>query len=117
MLDRGIGALLPDLASRGMLDETLVVLATEFGRTPEITDNNGRNHHPRCFFGAARRWRGQGRTGLRRQGQPSGDSPAQDPVSVQDFNATIGFASGLPLEEVVHSPAGRPFTVPTRAVR
>jgi hypothetical protein len=110
LLDRGIGALLPDLASRGMLDETLVVVASEFGRTPEITDNNGRNHHPRCFTTLLA---GGGVKGGMVYGasDAQGDAPAQDPVSVQDFNATIAFAAGLPLNEVVHSPAGRPFTV------
>jgi len=110
ILDRAMAALLPDLASRGMLDETLVVLTTEFGRTPEITASQGRNHHPKCFSALMA---GGGIKGGQVYGasDDQGDSPIKDPVSVQDFNATIAFASGLPLDEVVHSPAGRPFTI------
>ncbi|MDG2122375.1 MAG: DUF1501 domain-containing protein, partial [Verrucomicrobiales bacterium] len=49
MLDRGLTALLGDLESRGQLDETMVVLATEFGRTPKINQNAGRDHFPKCL--------------------------------------------------------------------
>ncbi len=48
-LDQGLSSLLVDLERRGMLDDTLVVLATEFGRTPEINANEGRDHHPQAF--------------------------------------------------------------------
>ncbi len=110
ILDRGLGTLLPDLANRGLLEETLVVVATEFGRTPEITDNNGRNHYPKCFScllagGGVKGGQAHGKT------DDQGAMVADSPVSVQDFNATIGYAAGLPLNEVVLSPAGRPFTL------
>jgi hypothetical protein len=110
ILDRGLGALLPDLDSRGMLDETLVVVTSEFGRTPELSDNNGRNHHPKCFSAMLA---GGGVKGGQVYGasDANADAPAKDPVTVEDFNATIAFAAGLPLDEVVHSPAGRPFTI------
>jgi hypothetical protein len=110
LLDRGIGALLPDLASRGMLDETLVVLATEFGRTPDITDGNGRNHYPKCFSGLLA---GGGVHGGQAYGatNATGAEVAENVVTVPDFNATIAWAAGLPIDEVVHSPAGRPFTI------
>ena len=51
MLDQALSALLIDLAQRGMLDRTLVVVATEFGRTPTIIEahKNGRDHHPTAF--------------------------------------------------------------------
>ena len=47
--DRPASALLDDLAERGMLDETLVVILTEFGRTPKISGNAGRDHYPNCY--------------------------------------------------------------------
>src|SRR5262249_41553966 len=51
--DRGLAALLDDLAARGLLDETLVVWVGEFGRTPRISDGNaGREHWPRCYSAA-----------------------------------------------------------------
>ena len=46
-VDRALSALIGDLESRGLLDETLIVLATEFGRTPRINQNDGRDHYPR----------------------------------------------------------------------
>src|SRR5262249_26030163 len=46
--DRAVSALLTDLADRGRLDETLVVILTEFGRTPRINGNAGRDHYPGC---------------------------------------------------------------------
>jgi hypothetical protein len=48
-VDRPIGALLQDLKQRGLLDETIVVLGTEFGRTPGAEKSNGRDHHPYGF--------------------------------------------------------------------
>ena len=48
-VDRPVAGLLKDLKSRGLLDETLVVFATEFGRTPGSQSNNGRDHHPYGF--------------------------------------------------------------------
>ena len=53
---------LTDLQAKGLLDQTLVVLATEFGRTPQINDNDGRDRHNKastCMLaGAGIRWRG-----------------------------------------------------------
>ena len=50
-VDRALSALIGDLQQRGLLDETLIVLATEFGRTPRINQNEGRDHYPRAFSG------------------------------------------------------------------
>ena len=110
-VDRGLAALLADLDARGLLDETLVVLATEFGRTPDITaGNNGRNHYPKAFSGLLA---GGGIRGGVRWGKTDaeGRDVVENAVSVPDFNATIGHALGLPLEQVITAPSGRPFTV------
>ena len=48
-IDQPIAALLHDLKQRGLLDETIVVIATEFGRTPGAERSNGRDHHPYGF--------------------------------------------------------------------
>ncbi|MBA3708138.1 MAG: DUF1501 domain-containing protein [Planctomycetes bacterium] len=110
ILDRGLSALLAELHQRGLLEETLVVLTTEFGRSPEITDNLGRNHHPRAFCGLLA---GGGIRGGQAYGatDASGIAVADNPVTIPDFNATIAYAARLPLDTVVHSPAGRPFTL------
>lgn len=110
-LDRAVAALLADLDARGLLSETLVVLATEFGRSPDITrDNNGRNHYPKAFSALLA---GGGIAGGRRWGRTDaeGREVVADPVSVPDLNATIAHALGLPLSHALSSPSGRPFTV------
>jgi arylsulfatase A-like enzyme len=112
VLDRAMGALLADLSERGLLNETLVVLATEFGRTPEIvTDrNNGRNHYPKAFTCLLA---GGGIRGGQRWGKTdnAGREVIDDQVTVPDFNATIAHALGLSLKKKVYSPTKRPFTV------
>ncbi|MEY2983007.1 MAG: hypothetical protein RL562_3234 [Planctomycetota bacterium] len=110
-LDRTLSTLLLDLEARGMLEDTLVVLATEFGRTPEIVaGRNGRNHHPRAFScllagGGIRGGQRYGRTDER------GEEVIEGKVTVPDFNATIAHALGLDVERVHQSPTGRPFQV------
>ncbi len=110
VLDQALATLLSDLDSRGLLDTTLVVLATEFGRTPRINERAGRDHHPGAFSTLLA-------GGGVRGGEVYGKSDKKaidvekDPVSVEDFNATLGYALGLPHEKTVHSPSGRPFSV------
>ena len=110
VLDQALSALLDDLQKRGLFDDTLVVLATEFGRTPEINQNEGRDHHPQAFTCLLA---GGGIQGGRTWGSSDerGASVTANKVSVPDFNATIGYALGLPLDQVLFSPSKRPFTV------
>ncbi len=109
-LDRGLSNLLLDLERRGLLEETLVVLATEFGRTPTITETDGRNHHPTAFTCLLA---GGGVKGGQKYGKTdaNGAKVVENKVMVPDFNATIAYALGLPLDKTVFSPSGRPFTV------
>jgi uncharacterized protein (DUF1501 family) len=48
-LDKALSALIGDLLNRGMLNETLVLVMTDFGRTPKINSTGGRDHWPNCF--------------------------------------------------------------------
>ena len=110
VLDSALATLLDDLERRGMLDDTLVAVATEFGRTPEINPNEGRDHHPAAFTcllagGGIRGGQIYGKT------NESGTEIVENKVRVQDFNATIGYALGLPLDTVLYSPSKRPFTL------
>lgn len=109
-IDQGLSALLADLDARGLLRETLVVLCTEFGRTPDIGEDNGRDHYPRAFSSLLA---GGGVIGGQRFGKtdPEGRRVTDDPVTVTDFNATIAHACGIPLDHIVMSPSGRPFKV------
>lgn len=110
VMDRAVGNLLKDLGERGLLDETLVVLTTEFGRSPKINYNAGRDHHPAVFSSFIA---GGGIKGGQFYGKSdaAGHGVAEDGVTPADFNATIASALGLPLDKVVHSPTGRPFKV------
>lgn len=110
MLDTALASLLADLRTKGLLDQTLVVLATEFGRTPKINENAGRDHHPGVFSCALA---GGGIHGGRFYGSSdaAGHSPEDNPVSIADFNATIAYALGLSLDAEQISPSGRPFKV------
>jgi uncharacterized protein (DUF1501 family) len=110
ILDQAMGTLVADLERRGMLEETMVVLATEFGRTPQINGNDGRDHSPTAFSCALA---GGGIRGGQVYGETDtiGKKVADRKVEVPDFNATIGYALGMPLEKTVYSPSGRPFRV------
>ncbi len=109
--DQTLAALLEDLHQRGLLASTLVVLATEFGRTPQISAvTAGRGHHPSVFT-----WwlAGAGVKGGYVHGASDavGEQVAEKPVTMPDLNATIAEALGIELEHVEFSPSGRPFTV------
>ncbi len=110
MLDVALSTLLGDLDRRGLLNDTLVVLATEFGRTPEINTNEGRDHHPQAFScllagGGIKGGTVYGKTDER------GSKILENPTKIPDLNATVGYALGLPLDQVLYSPSMRPFTV------
>lgn len=110
LLDQAVGALLDDLAGRGLLDETLVVVATEFGRSPQVNYTGGRDHHPAVFSALLA---GAGIKGGQVYGKSDGDGHGvdEDGVDPADLNATIAEAMGLPRDEVVMSPTLRPFKV------
>jgi len=111
ILDRALAALLQDLESRGMLETTLVVLATEFGRTPKIDGHTkGRGHWPQAYTCLLA---GGGIRGGQIYGQTDeqGGKVTDNLVTVTDFNATLAYALGLPLDHELSSPASQPFRV------
>lgn len=107
---QALAALFETLEADGKLGETLVVMTTEFGRTPNINVNNGRDHHPLCFSGLLA---GAGIAGGQAYGKSDakGYAPVDEPVTPMDFNATIATAMGMDIEKVVFSPSGRPFLI------
>lgn len=109
-IDQGLAALLADLDARGLLQKTLVVLTSEFGRTPDIDQDQGRNHYPQAFSALLA---GGGIRGGLRYGStdPEGRQVITEPTSIQDLNATIAHACGIPTDYVITSPSGRPFKV------
>jgi hypothetical protein len=110
--DQAYAALITDLEKRGKLEETLVVVATEFGRSPEINTEHqgGRDHHPAAFSCLLA---GGGIKGGIKHGtsDASGEKVKDGIVTVQDFNATIAYALSLPYDMVVMSPSKRPFKI------
>ena len=110
ILDQAMSALLGDLASRGLLEETLVVLTTEFGRTPKINQNNGRDHYPKAFSAVLAGGGVKGGT-IYGKTDEHGTQPIENAIKVTDFNATVAYGLGLPLDVRQFSPSARPFTV------
>ena len=109
-LDTAMAALIDDLAARGLLGSTLVVLATEFGRTPKVNENAGRDHHP-AVFSCVLAGAGVKPGVVHGASDAAGRLPDRDAVSVADFNATIAAACGMPWEKEFVAPNGRPFKI------
>ncbi|WP_395141581.1 DUF1501 domain-containing protein [Armatimonas sp.] len=111
-LDRAYAALLTDLSERGLLENTLVVLLGEFGRTPKLNALGGRDHWPRAGFaclagGGVRGGQVIGKT------DASGESPIERPVRPEDLSASILTLLGIdPATEYRH-PDGRPLRLIT----
>lgn len=109
-VDQAIAGLITDLKLRGMLDETLVVWTTEFGRTPyhEKADHPGREHHHQVFSS----WLAGGgvKSGLvHGSSDEHGIAVAEDRVHVHDFHATILHQLGLDHEQLTFRHAGRDY--------
>jgi uncharacterized protein (DUF1501 family) len=107
-VDQGFSTLLIDLAERGLLEKTLVVMMGEFGRTPKINPMAGRDHHGRAnsvLLAGAGIPRGLvlGKTDAR------GDQPADRPVTPADLGATLYTALGIDPNRQFETPDGRPI--------
>jgi len=106
-VDRGAAALIEDLKQRGMLDETLIVFGTEFGRTP-MAQGNGRDHHIKGFS----MWMaGGGIKGGMTYGNTDefGYSAVEKPVPVHDIHATMLHLMGIDHKKLAFKFQGRDF--------
>jgi len=106
-LDTTLAALIKDLDDRGILDSTIVMCAGEFGRTPKINKNAGRDHWARsmaCVLagGGLKRGYVHGST------DASGMAPATEPVTPDDVSATIFTQLGIDPHQELQTPTGRP---------
>jgi hypothetical protein len=107
-IDRPIAGLLKDLKQRGMLEDTLIVWTTEFGRTPGIDGAKGRGHHSACFSS----WlAGGGVKGGISYGSTDelGAAVAEDRVHVHDFHATILHLLGIDHTKLTYRHGGRDY--------
>ena len=107
-VDKPIAGLLTDLKKRGMLDDTLVVFGTEFGRTPAAQGADGRDHHPHAFS----MWMAGGgiKSGITHGATDDfGYYVAEKKVTIPDFHATILHLLGLDHTKLTYRHAGRDF--------
>ncbi|MEW4486786.1 DUF1501 domain-containing protein [Thalassoglobus sp. JC818] len=106
-LDHALSALIQDLKDRRLLDETLIIVMGEFGRTPKLNVNGGRDHWPRVFSVALA---GGGVRGGQVIGasDASGESPKDRPVTPSDLAATIYTLLGIDPKLELQTPDGRP---------
>jgi Protein of unknown function (DUF1501) len=110
MLDPAWSTLMEDLKSRGLLDSTLVVWMGEFGRTPKINDNKGRDHFPNAWSAVLA---GGGIRGGQAYGRTSDDamSVADNPVTIPDLLATVCQSLGIDPMQQNDSNLGRPIRI------
>ena len=109
-VDMALAALIADLDEQAMLDRTMVVLSSEFGRTPRINGTQGRDHWPRAFTvvaagGGLKRGCFHGRT------DPNGSAPEESPVSPADLAATMFTQLGIDPSRRLLSPGDRPIDI------
>lgn len=108
--DAAFSSLIEDLDARGLLDETLVIMMGEFGRTPRFNSAGGRDHWPYCFSVVMA-------GGGIRGGHVLGASdkiaayPAADPVSPADIIATLHHCFGLNSRSLIHDFQDRPYVL------
>ena len=108
--DQALSALIEDLDERGLLDSTLVIATGEFGRTPKINANAGRDHWPDCYSlllagGGVKPGRVYGAS------DQIGAYPADSPVTPADLAATIYSQFGIDPHTEVHDQTGRPWRI------
>ena len=108
--DAALATLLDDLSDRGMLDTTLVVWMGEFGRTPRVDRDGGRDHWPEVYSLVMA---GAGIRGGHAYGSsdPTGGYPRDNPVSPEEIHATMYRALGLPDDTHVQDSLGRPLAL------
>ena len=110
VFDGSASALLADLQERGMLDETLVVFLTEFGRTPKVSNNGGRDHYPNSYSVA---FAGGGIQGGQVYGKSDkiSSKPIHKACGPAELHATIYEALGIAPDTHIHDRLGRPFPI------
>lgn len=108
VMDPALGSLLQDLADSGKLEKTMVLMMSEFGRTPRINDGGGRDHWPKVFscFMAGGGIKGGNVIG---SSDEDGGMPNDQPVKVADIHASICHGLGIDPDKEVFTRQGRPM--------
>ncbi len=108
--DQAYAMLIRDLEQRGLLDSTMVVIASEFGRTPKINGTAGRDHWPKVFSvvmagGGIRRGIVYGSS------DPTASEPDENPLDVEDWATTIYHCMGINADKELMAPGDRPIEI------
>ena len=109
-VDKAIAALINDLDERGMLDSTLVMVTSEFGRTPKINKTAGRDHWPRVFS-TMLAGGGMKRGYVHGSSDSLGGEPETDKVGIEDLATTIYHQIGITADKELMSPGNRPIEI------
>ncbi|MBM80183.1 MAG: sulfatase [Planctomycetaceae bacterium] len=109
-LDQAFAALISDLEDRSMLDETMVCIASEFGRTPKINGSAGRDHWPKVFSVVL------GGGGIKRgsiygMSNATASEPEENALNVQDWATTIYKCIGIVADKELMAPGDRPIEI------
>lgn len=108
--DQAFAALIRDLDQRGMLDSTLVMVTTEFGRTPKINGTAGRDHYPKVFS-IALAGGGTKKGYVHGTSDATGSEPESDPLRVEDLAATVYHQLGIDHTKALLAPGNRPVLI------
>jgi hypothetical protein len=108
--DQAFARLITDLADRGMLKRTLVMVSSEFGRTPRVNSTNGRDHWPRVFS-VALAGGGVKEGYIHGASDALGGEPDRDAVGPEDLAKTMYRTLGINAEKRIVSDGGRPIDI------
>jgi hypothetical protein len=109
-LDQALAGLVRDLSDRGLLDSTIVLVTSEFGRTPKINASAGRDHFPRVFSLAVAG--GGFKKGLvYGSSNSTASEPEDNPVRVEDVLTTVYHQIGINADKELMAPGGRPIEI------
>jgi hypothetical protein len=108
--DQAFAALISDLDQRGLLASTMVMVSSEFGRTPKINATNGRDHWPKVFS-VVLAGGGIKRGSIYGASDPTAAEPERDAVSIDDLATTIYDRLGIPAEKKLMAPGNRPIRI------
>lgn len=109
-LDRGLAALISDLDERGLLDETLVLVSSEFGRTPKVNQDAGRDHWSKVFS-VAMAGGGTKRGAVIGSSGATSIEPEDTPISPEDLAATVYHQLGIAPGKELMAPGNRPIEI------
>ncbi|MFN3159715.1 MAG: DUF1501 domain-containing protein [Rubinisphaera brasiliensis] len=108
--DQAFSALIKDLEDRGMLDDTLVMVSSEFGRTPKINKDAGRDHWPKVFS-VALAGGGVKKGYVHGTSDATATEPDLDPVGPEDLFTTVYHTLGIVADKEIMAPGDRPIEI------